>query len=65
MKPAKQIEEEFRYELSQLLLKYKADLDITDDGRPYGFQSGVARVSISAEFDKEGNTISEYCEFEL
>lgn len=65
MKTANEIEADFRKDLEQLLLKYKAEMDITDDGRSYGMHSGIVRISISGEWDKDGNVISEYSEFVL
>lgn len=65
MKTSNEIESNFRKDLEELLLKYKAEMDITDDGRPYGMHSGIVRMSISGEWDKDGNVVSEYTEFIL
>lgn len=65
MKTAKEREEAFRRELAELLQKHDAELQVTDDGRPYGMQSGVCRISMSGKWDADGEPLEEYAEFDL
>jgi hypothetical protein len=65
MKTAKEREEAFRRELAELLSKHNAELLVTDDGRSYGMQSGIAEVSMMSEWDADGNQTAEYTEFRL
>ena len=65
MLTAKEREEAFRRDLEELLLKHKAELDITDDGKPRGVHSAVAEVTMMSEFDGEGNQTAEYTEFRI
>ncbi len=65
MKTAKEREAEFRADLAELLRKHRAELNVTDDGRPYGMQSGVCEVYLEGVFDEDGNVIEEFSEFNL
>lgn len=65
MTPAVRREAEFRRDLAELLAKHRAEIDVGDDGRPFGMHSGVARVSLDAVYDADGETLAEYAEFEL
>ena len=58
-------EEAFRRDFDELLEKHKAELEITDDRKPYGLHSGVAVVTIMSEYDDDGNQTAEYTEFKL
>jgi hypothetical protein len=62
---AKEREEAFRRDLAELLAKHKAEMDVTDDGKPYGQHSGIAVITMMNEFDKAGNEIAEYTEFNI
>lgn len=65
MKTAKQRECEFLADLKILLEKHGAEIDITDDGRPYGLHSGVCLVSMSGKYAEDGEMTEEYAEFRL
>ena len=65
MKTAKQREDEFRADLKALIEKHGAEIDVTDDGRPYGMQSGVCQVMMMGKYDKDGEPVEEYTEFQL
>lgn len=65
MKTARQREEEFRADFKALLSKYGAEINVTDDGRPYGMHSGVCTVTMDGTHDKDGETIEEFTEFKL
>lgn len=42
-----------------------AQLQVTDDGRPYGMHSGVCRISMDGKWDADGEPMEEYAEFDL
>lgn len=66
MLTAKEREEAFRKDFQELLSKHKAEFDITDDGRPYGMQSGTVVIYMNSEYDKESfECTKEYTEFRL
>ena len=65
MQTAKEREEAFRRDLAELLAKHKAELIITDDGKEYGMQSGVAEVTMMCEWDDDGNMTADYAEFRI
>lgn len=65
MKTAKQREEEFRADLAALLEKHGAEIDVTDDGRPFGMHSGICLVTMGGEWDGTGELVKEYTEFRL
>ncbi len=65
MKRANEREEAFRRDLAELLAKHKAELDITDDRKPYGLHSGEAVVTMQSERDEAGNQTAEYTEFRI
>ncbi len=66
MKTAAELEAEFRRDLLEFLTSRNAELNITDDGKPYGMHSPVCRVEIEGLFDCENNEqISPYVEFDL
>lgn len=62
---AKEREELFRKDLKELLEKHKAELVITDDGKPYGMHNPIVNISMFQEYDKDGNVIAEYTDFNL
>lgn len=61
---AKEREAAFRAALDELCKKHGAELELTDDGKPYGMHSPVLFISMVGEYDKDGNTIKEYCNFD-
>ena len=63
---AKEREEAFRKELQDLLDKHGAELTVTDDGKPYGMQSGVCVIYMDREWDAiTRDCVKEYTEFSL
>lgn len=62
---SKEREDAFRKDLKELLSKHNAELQITDDGRDWGMHSGIAIVSISSEFDSNGDLVAESTEFQI
>ncbi|MFH1744202.1 MAG: hypothetical protein ABIH23_34810 [bacterium] len=65
MLTAKEREATFLSDLTALLSKHGAVLDVTDDGKSYGMQSGVCEITIDSEWDSEGNQLAEYTTFRL
>lgn len=65
MKTAKEREDAFRRDLAELLQKHGAELQVTDDGRPYGLHSGVCRISMYGKWNADGEPMEEYAEFDL
>ena len=61
---AEQREADFRKDLKGLLKKYGAEMEITDDGKNYGRQSGVCRISMASIYVGEELT-KDYCEFDV
>ena len=62
---SEQREAAFRSDLAELLARHGAEINITDDGRSYGMQSGVCIVTMGGVFDKEGDEVKEFTEFNL
>lgn len=62
---AAQREESFRTELAELLAKHGAEIEVTDDGKSYGMQSGVCLVTMNGVYDKDGEPVLDYTEFSL
>mgnify|MGYP001592367664 CR=1 FL=1 len=66
MRTAKEREEAFRRDLAELLEKHGAELNVTDDGRSYGMQSGVCEVIMGDVWSADGDTLlAEYAEFTI
>ena len=66
MTTAQEREEAFRRDLAELLLKHRAELQITDDGKGYGMHVGIAVVTMMGEWDLvEGKQTADYTEFRL
>jgi len=65
VKTSQEREAAFRAALQALLEEHGAEIEVTDDGRPYGMQSGVCLVTLMGQYDKDGETIAEYTEFQL
>ena len=65
MTTKKQREFAFRAELAELLEKHGAELEVTDDGKPWGMHSGVCKVTMASEFDSDGIMVKEFAEFNL
>lgn len=61
---AKQREVDFRADLQQLLEKHRAKLQITDDGKSYGMQSGVCRIIMMSVYS-DTDCVMDYCEFDV
>ena len=55
----------FRKDLAELLAKHDAELQVTDDGKGYGFHRGVCEISMGARWDSEGTQTAEYTDFQL
>lgn len=62
---SKEREDAFRRDLAELLVKHKAELVITDDGKDYGMHNGIAVVTMMSEWDEAGNQMAKYTEFQL
>ena len=62
---ANEREAAFRMKLRILLEGFGAELEITDDRKEYGMQSGIAIITMPAIWDDDGNLIKDYCEFEI
>jgi len=62
---AKERERQFRENLMDIIKKHGAEIIITDDGKPYGMQSGVVVISMCAKYDDDGNQLLEFTEFQL
>ena len=66
MKTAAEREAEFRADLDALLKRHSAEIDITDDGKPWGMHSGVVRISMGSKYTDDYLTcLAEYAEFQL
>lgn len=65
MKTKEQIEAEFRADLKALLTKYKAEINLEDAGRYSYAACEEMVVSFDAEYDGNGNTLTEYGSFSL
>jgi len=66
MKTAAEQEKNFRRDFNALLKKYDAEIEITDDDKPYGMHRGIAIITILGKYDyKKGEKINEFCEFNL
>ncbi len=59
-------EKKFRRDLQELLLKHNANLNITDDGKPYGMHRAICVVELEGRFDNQnGDILEPYVEFIL
>ena len=65
MKTAKEREAAFRRDLAELLKKHEAEIEVADDGKPYGMHSGIAIVSMDSKWDEHGNQTDEFVEFKI
>lgn len=61
---AAQREADFRADLAALLARHGAEIEVTDDGRPHGMQSGVCLVTMNGTY-LDGEPIKAYTEFNL
>lgn len=61
---AAQREAAFRADLTALLGRHGADLQVTDDGKGYGMQSGVCRITMTSIYECD-ELAKDYCEFDL
>lgn len=64
MKEAKDVEKEFKKELSELLSKYDADIDIVFEGRDY-VQYPTIEISIPTIYNNNGDMTRESCDFKI
>jgi len=55
----------FRKELQDLLDKHGAEIEIGDNGEPYGLHSGQVTVYMKAEYDTKGNCLMHFTDFVL
>ncbi len=62
---AEQREMKFREELKDLLDRNGADLEVTDDRRPWGLHSGVCNIVMTSIYDDQGKLMADSAEFEL
>ena len=63
---AAEIEAAFKKDLNELLKKYGADLEVTDDGKSYGMHSGRCEITTAAVYDPDtGGTKKEFSVFDL
>lgn len=65
MSTAQEREAAFRADLKALLKRHKAELDITDDGKPYGMHKAIVEVTLDGEWDEDGKVVQEFTEFRL
>ena len=65
MQTPKEREDAFRRDLATLLEKHKAALDITDDRKDWGMHSSIAVVTMTSEWDEDGNQTAEFTEFRI
>lgn len=66
MLTSKEREEAFRKDLDKLLKKHKAEIEITDDGKPWGFHSAICKIYLDAIYDKDTHEcIAEFTDFIL
>lgn len=65
MKTPADREAAFRKDLADLLAKHGADLEITDDGKPYGMHTGIATVTMYSDWDDTGVQIADFTEFRI
>jgi hypothetical protein len=65
MKTVQQKKSDFLQELRQLCFKYRCELSLSDDGKPYGMHSPIMVLSFEGVYSDSGDVIEEYGEFEL
>ncbi len=58
------MERDFRNDLQLLLDQYGAELEITDDGEPYGGHRAIVVITIMGKW-KNGDLVRNFCEFTL
>lgn len=56
-------EQAFREAIAVVCREHGAELNVTDDGRPYGMHSGVLIVSMASVYDGD-RLVKEFCEFD-
>jgi len=62
---ASEREAAFRADLAALLAKHGAEIEITDDGRSFGMQSGICIITMNGTYDSDGEPVKAYTEFNL
>jgi hypothetical protein len=55
----------FLKDFQDLLNKHKAEFEVSDDGGPYGRQTGIANICMMGEWDDDHECTNEYTEFDL
>lgn len=65
MKTKEARRDDFLADLNELMKIHGAELQLTDDGKPYGLHSPRILLSLDGEYTKDGDVIAEYGEFEL
>lgn len=66
MKTAAQREADFRRDLADLLARHGAELQVTDDGKPYGMHNCIAVVTMFSVYDRANDeVVAEYAEFRI
>uniref|UniRef100_A0A6M3L3B8 Uncharacterized protein n=1 Tax=viral metagenome TaxID=1070528 RepID=A0A6M3L3B8_9ZZZZ len=65
MLTAKEREATFLSDLTALLAKHYAVLEVTDDGESYGMQCGMCEITMGSEWDDDDNQVSEFTCFRL
>lgn len=65
VKTGKQREDDFRADFKDLLEKHGAEFELTDDGRSYGMQSPIVRITMMGIWDADGKHLADFSEFDL
>ncbi len=66
MVTAEEREKDFLAKLEKLLIETGAELQVKDDGRPYGMHSGIVEITMNSIYDYEKDRLEkDFCEFEL
>jgi len=65
MLTSKEREAAFLDDLTALLAKHGATLDVTDDGEGYGMHSGMCEITMMSIWDADGTQTAEYTTFRL
>ena len=64
MKTAQEREADFRREFAELLARHCAELEVTDDRKPWGMHSGIARITMDSKYI-DGALVEDFTEFLL
>jgi len=63
VKTKEEREKAFREDLQKLLDRHNAEINITDDRKPYGMHNAICIIELNSDYT--GNKHIEYHEFEL